>query len=206
MVVVWRTIERELRSEIASGRLAPGQKLPTEHELASQFNVHRNSIRKVIGRLTEAGLVNTHRGRGAFVRERVVPFRVSMRTRFSDNLKRAGVEPTTRLIEAAEQPADRDLQHQMGLANGSVVHCLLIVNEANKRPISLTRYYFPSRRFPEFGRRFSHELSVTRTLKSFGVTDYTRKMFRISSRVPTRIACSSCLSPANSRAPRRPAG
>ncbi len=186
MIPVWRTIERELRSEIASGRFAPGQKLPTEQELAVQFNVHRNSIRKVLGHLTEAGLVDTYRGKGAFVRERVVPFRVTTRTRFSDNLKRAGVEPSTRLIEATEQLADRDLQYQMGLARGAIVHCLLIVNEANKRPISLTRYYFPKTRFPGFGDRFSQLLSVTRTLQSFGVSDYTRKMFRISSRAPNR--------------------
>lgn len=183
---VWRTIERQLRSDIASGRYAPGQKLPTEQQLASHFSVHRNSIRKVIGHLTEAGLVDAFRGQGIFVRERVVPYRVSTRTRFSDNLKRAGLQPTTRLIEAAEQTADRDLQRQLGLTRGTLVHYLLIVNEANQRPISLTRYYFPKSRFPDFGERFAELLSVTRTLKSFGVADYTRKIFRISSRTPSR--------------------
>jgi GntR family transcriptional regulator, phosphonate transport system regulatory protein len=199
MTPVWRQIERELRSRIASGCLTPGQKLPTEHELAAQFDVHRNSIRKVLARLSDAGLIRTHQGKGAFVCERVVPFRVAARTRFSENLRRAGVEPGTRLIEATEQFADSDMARHLKLARGALIHRLLIINEANGRPISLTQYYFPKARFPDFGDRFSKDLSVTRTLMSFGVADYKRKYFRISSRLPDKkeseLLCISSSSP-----------
>lgn len=59
-----------LAAEIESGRLAEGDKLPTEVELVKQLGVSRTVIREAVSRLRNAGLVEPRQGRGVFVMPR----------------------------------------------------------------------------------------------------------------------------------------
>ncbi|MGW6060510.1 FadR/GntR family transcriptional regulator [Streptomyces sp. NPDC055189] len=59
-----------LSEEIESGRLAAGDKLPTEVELVKQLGVSRTVIREAVSRLRSAGLVEPRQGRGVFVMPR----------------------------------------------------------------------------------------------------------------------------------------
>jgi GntR family transcriptional repressor for pyruvate dehydrogenase complex len=60
-------VARFIRTEIESGALAPGQRLPTENELATSYDVSRPVVREAISRLRYDGLVETRQGQGAFV-------------------------------------------------------------------------------------------------------------------------------------------
>jgi GntR family transcriptional regulator, transcriptional repressor for pyruvate dehydrogenase complex len=60
-------IARGLSEKIASGDLAPGDRLPTEAALARSFGVSRNVVREAIARLKYDGLIETRQGLGAFV-------------------------------------------------------------------------------------------------------------------------------------------
>lgn len=53
---------------LSDGTLKPGDKLPTERELAVQFNVGRTTIREALKLLTLSGLLEAKRGIGTFVR------------------------------------------------------------------------------------------------------------------------------------------
>ncbi|MFG3308200.1 FadR/GntR family transcriptional regulator [Streptomyces wuyuanensis] len=59
-----------LAEEIESGRLAEGDKLPTEVELVRQLGVSRTVVREAVSRLRSAGLVEPRQGRGVFVMPR----------------------------------------------------------------------------------------------------------------------------------------
>ena len=65
-----RRIARDLRDAITSGEIAPGQKLPSERELAAQYSAARNTARGAIRLLAEEGLVSAEHGRGVFVRQK----------------------------------------------------------------------------------------------------------------------------------------
>lgn len=60
-------IARTLRADVACARLAPGERLPTEHALSHRFGVSRATVREAIARLKHDGLVESRRGSGAFV-------------------------------------------------------------------------------------------------------------------------------------------
>lgn len=62
-------VARILTREIETGRIKPGDRLPTEHELASEYGVSRNVVREAIARLRWDGLVDARHGVGAFVIE-----------------------------------------------------------------------------------------------------------------------------------------
>ena len=71
---IYRSIADDLRRQIESGELRPGQQLRTEIELRDHYNASRNTIRDAIKLLITRGLVETRPGQGTFVVETIVPF------------------------------------------------------------------------------------------------------------------------------------
>jgi GntR family transcriptional regulator len=63
-------IGRQLRLAITSGRLAPGERLPSARDLAAELKVNFHTVRKAYGDLEQAGLVRQERGLGTFVADR----------------------------------------------------------------------------------------------------------------------------------------
>lgn len=64
---LYQQIADEIEHAILSGVLAPGTRLPSEHELAEQYGVSRNVVREALKRLKEHGLILIRTGSGAFV-------------------------------------------------------------------------------------------------------------------------------------------
>ena len=60
-------LAQRLAGEIAEGRYGPGEKLPSEQQIASTYGVSRPIVREAIGRLKHDGLVTSRQGSGAFV-------------------------------------------------------------------------------------------------------------------------------------------
>ncbi len=69
-------VYRWLRTEFEAGRIALGERLPSENELCRLFGASRPSVRLATARLAHEGLVRTERGKGTF---RVGPNRSSSR-------------------------------------------------------------------------------------------------------------------------------
>src|SRR5688500_10693273 len=61
------TICREIRSRILSGKLAPGERLPGERELAQRYDTNRNTLREAVRMLEQARLVSVRHGQGVTV-------------------------------------------------------------------------------------------------------------------------------------------
>ncbi len=61
-------VAEQLRSEILSGAWPPGQRLPSEREMAERLGVNRGSVREALRKLEQLGLVSTRRGEGTTVR------------------------------------------------------------------------------------------------------------------------------------------
>jgi DNA-binding transcriptional regulator YhcF (GntR family) len=57
----------KVRAAIASGRLSPGERLPSAREVAESSGVNVNTARSVYGKLEREGLIETRHGLGTFV-------------------------------------------------------------------------------------------------------------------------------------------
>lgn len=58
---------QDLRERIVDGRIAPGERLPSESTLITEHGVSRTVVREAVARLQAEGLVHTRRGSGSFV-------------------------------------------------------------------------------------------------------------------------------------------
>ena len=57
----------DLRRQIEAGEVQPGQRLPTEQALATQYAVSRTVVREAVSRLRSSGLLVARQGSGMFV-------------------------------------------------------------------------------------------------------------------------------------------
>ncbi|MBC7362649.1 MAG: GntR family transcriptional regulator [Candidatus Aminicenantes bacterium] len=71
----YRQIIKQITSLIHEGKLKPGDKLPTERELASQLKIARGTVKKAYDLLAKDGIIETTQGRGTFVssRQDIIP-------------------------------------------------------------------------------------------------------------------------------------
>lgn len=64
---IYAQLERGLRAAIATGRLRPGDQLPTVRQMAVDLRVNANTVARVYGELERNGVLETRRGVGSFV-------------------------------------------------------------------------------------------------------------------------------------------
>ncbi|GAA1557464.1 GntR family transcriptional regulator [Kribbella sancticallisti] len=111
------TVERLLQA-IKLGVVAPGDRLPSERDLAARLSVSRVTLREAIRALTESGYVESRRGRygGTFVNDRLPkPRRVApkrLARELGSGLEDALVLRAALEVGAAEAAASRDLSDE----------------------------------------------------------------------------------------------
>jgi GntR family transcriptional regulator, transcriptional repressor for pyruvate dehydrogenase complex len=64
---LYEQIVEQIEASIQKGALKPGDQLPAERDLATQFGVSRTAVREAVKALREKGLVEAYPGRGTFV-------------------------------------------------------------------------------------------------------------------------------------------
>ena len=64
---IYAQLERGFRAAIATGRLHPGDQLPTVRQLAVDLQVNANTVARVYAELERAGVIETKRGVGSFI-------------------------------------------------------------------------------------------------------------------------------------------
>ncbi|MDT8344944.1 MAG: phosphonate metabolism transcriptional regulator PhnF [Thermohalobaculum sp.] len=179
---LWASIARSLRDDIAGGRYAAGDKLPTEHELAHRFGVNRHTVRHALAHLIGEGVLHARRGSGVFVLTRPVEYPLGERVRFHQSLLAAGHLPqkTVRLIET--RAASTREAARLALPPGAMICVYHALSFADGNPLALIESHFPEHRLPGLARVLATEPSITRALAAVGVTDFTRASTRLSAR------------------------
>src|SRR6516162_3759456 len=75
---MYRKIAQDLREQIESGTVAPGNQLPTELELRDRYGASRNTVRDAVKLLTRDGLAESKPGQGTFAVRRLEPFVIKL--------------------------------------------------------------------------------------------------------------------------------
>ena len=181
----WRLIAETLRSEIAAGRVQPGDRLPSEHALAERFGVNRHTVRRSLAVLASEDLVEARKGSGVFVTSKsVYVHRIGLRTRMGASLG-SRVKSANSVLSSAVIAASTFVAEKLRVPEGHSVLHLDTINQVDDRPFAVSSRWFDAERFPDFTAHFTREGSVTRALKSLGVDDYVRSETTIGARHAT---------------------
>jgi GntR family transcriptional regulator len=151
----YQQIADQLRAQIGTGALGPGQRLPSEPDLALQYAASRNTVRLAIALLTNQGLVESRQGLGTFVHEPAKPFTALLsRVRAAPVEQHASaglpvVSPATdesemvRLVVETGQ-ADQDVAAKLSIQPGDPVVIRYSRYVIGAVPWQLISSYYPS--------------------------------------------------------------
>ncbi|WP_344318741.1 FadR/GntR family transcriptional regulator, partial [Streptomyces yatensis] len=95
------SVVEQLRAQLAEGEWEVGDRVPTEHALAEQLQVGRNTVREAVRVLVHAGMLQSRQGEGTFVVSTTDPAEV-MR-----GVRRAGIRDVLELRIALEAEGAR---------------------------------------------------------------------------------------------------
>ena len=177
---IWQAIADALRSDLAEGKYAPGDKLPTDAGLAERFGVNRHTVRHGISALVEEGLIRTRRGSGAFVAATPTDYPIGQRVRFHENLIAAGRRPDKRVLQIEERSATTGEAKALQIAPGDPVCAYHGLSLADGQPIAVFESLFPLRRLTGIEEALNQTSSVTEALRLVGISDYTRASTRLT--------------------------
>jgi DNA-binding FadR family transcriptional regulator len=121
-------IGRRIASDIASGRLPPGARLPTEQEMLDAMGVSRTVIREAVAALRAEGMIATRQGIGSFVATQPITFRLE--PELSDSLAEAlhimelrtavEVEAAGLAAERATEPQTQAIRDALGAIDAAI--------------------------------------------------------------------------------------
>lgn len=177
---LWRIIVESIERNVAAGRYKPGERLPTEEQLAATFSVHRNTVRRAMTILRERDLIRVEQGRGTFVKERLVRHHLGPRTRLTAALRDIERVGERRFIESARLRVSKELARDLRLGRNQFVRKVETLTLVDGQPVSVASSYFPLPRFERIESVIQETGGFTESWKRYGVVEYRRLEARIS--------------------------
>lgn len=146
-VPLYSRIQETLRVQIASGRFAPGERLPSEAELARSFATTRMTVRQALARLTFEGLIIRRMGSGTFVANHRVEGRIEAQRpqSFEEQMTGSGARVTFRLLGFDGERASSLLAESLSVPEGDLIYRLRRLRLVDENIISFEERWILAR-------------------------------------------------------------
>lgn len=147
-IPAYRQIIAYLKSDISSGRLHPGDLLPTEMSLCESFGVSRTTVRQAFQILEREGYIIRRRGKGTFVCEQKLKRSLNNYYNFTAEMRMLGLKPSSRVLRFEVIKPDPDLCGKLQIHESEPVYRIKRLRIANDIPLLLETAYIPVRFCP----------------------------------------------------------
>lgn len=134
-------LQRRIGEVIASGKLAPGDSLPAERDMASMTGLSRVTVRKAVQALVASGQLVQKRGSGTFVAQPVEKLEqaLSLLTSFTEDMARRGRSVESQWLLRQITAASPEEVMALGLGAGERVARLERVRRSDGVPLAIER-------------------------------------------------------------------
>ena len=133
----YEEIASHLRSLIAGSQ--PGDRLPSDTELAAQFSVSRMTARQAVQVLEGEGLLDRQQGRGTFVTARPIPRVLGSPLSFTTSMRDRGLTASSIILDLSQQEPSAEDVEALGLEPGTTVRVLKRLRLADGVPMAIER-------------------------------------------------------------------
>lgn len=147
-IPLYAQISTHLRDAIEDGTYKAGDRLPSERELAEQFQVSTITVKRAVLDLVQEGLVYRKRGKGTFVAEPKLERDLGRLNSFTKEMLYYGVEPGNLLIRAELVKATGRVAQALKLESGQEVVLIERTRLADGEPLMLEKAFLPHKIFP----------------------------------------------------------
>ena len=161
-------VESALRSRIRDRIYLPGERLPSELTLTENFGVSRATVRTVLTRLANEGLIVRRQGDGTYVNQRVGE--VSSLGGLLDYgrlITESGYKPTIQPVSIMHRAATEEEANLLNLTVGDPVVVLVRLFLADERPFILATNIIPQTLFTSDADFYDGRLSLQKFLQQY---------------------------------------
>jgi GntR family transcriptional regulator len=154
---------RDLTAALDGEEWRPGERMPTERELAARYGCSLITVRHALGELVREGRIERTRGRGTFVLQPRIERNIAGSMSFAEEMERRGLDPATRVVTARIEPAGEVVGSLLGMQADAPVAYLERVRLGGGEPLILEQARLPAERFPgllafDFERRSLYDI------------------------------------------------
>ncbi|MDD5703976.1 MAG: GntR family transcriptional regulator [Dehalococcoidales bacterium] len=140
-------LENAIRRKINTGELITGDRIPSENELAKEFEISRMTVRRALDRLVMEGLIIRRQGKGSYVGEGKVPYIPNTIYSFSTAMRDLGHDIKTRVLEKKIIKSPLDVAHELGIDRNEPVVFLQRLRIVDQIPATFHTSYLPTKYF-----------------------------------------------------------
>jgi GntR family phosphonate transport system transcriptional regulator len=156
-----------LKQDILTRKYGPGEKLPSEHQLAVRFNSKRFMVRKAIEKMVRDELVYVIRNKGYYVRSNDINIKIRKDANYTRNMLAHKLTPRVRLLELKISEPAREQRDLFQLYPGEKLWEIMVLRFYRGIPHALARSYLPFKRIPDFKQHYLKALSIYKVLEEY---------------------------------------
>jgi len=134
---IYIQIHNQLRTMIQEGHWKVGDRIPSERDLAVQFDVSRMTVRQAVQTLVEEGVLERRVGAGTFVSAEKVQEKMSTFQSFTDIISQQGQVPSSKVVSYHVKPASNSEADKLQLEKNAKVLQMERIRYADDTPICL---------------------------------------------------------------------
>lgn len=140
---IYIEIHNQMREWITTGKWKDGEKIPSERQLAEEFDVSRMTARQAVNTLVADGILERRIGSGTFVSPEKVREAMSGVSSFTETVERAGKVPSSQLISYYTKTASNSEAEKLKISSNERVIVLERVRFADGVPICFEEATIP---------------------------------------------------------------
>jgi len=180
---LYRTVHRELRQRIVTGRYGPGAVLPSERRLIDEFGVSLITIRRAMDELVLDGLIERRQGVGSFVREQARGVVVGMSS-FTTDVLAGRLRLVRTLLEDRQVPAPAEVARRLLVQEGSMLRHLVRLDREGGTPLSVDEVFAPPAAASLITREMAGSPSFLHAWQEASGLSLRRTEYEVSTQLP----------------------
>lgn len=165
--------------KINSGEFKENNQLPSERELCHSYQVSRTTVRQTMQELEKEGYIYKVHGKGTYVTPRTHRQSLLKFYSFSEEMKKAGKQPSTQVVSFEKIHGDKKIAKVMYLDVDDEFYKIIRVRLADDDPMLYETSYIPVKYFPNLTReelektpmyeifRSKYNMNISSALESF---------------------------------------
>ncbi|HWQ15580.1 MAG TPA: GntR family transcriptional regulator [Roseiflexaceae bacterium] len=143
-VPLYYQLAEQIREQIRSGALGPGEQLPSERVLSEQHAISRMTVRQALAYLVREGALVARHGLGTFVAEPKLTYDALHLLGFTEEIMRLGGTAVSQVLEQRITLPPPRVAQGLDLAPGAEVVAIVRLRLSDATPLLLETIYMPA--------------------------------------------------------------